>query len=123
MHVPNEPMRLPNHDQAVIEDSKLRDYALNPRNERGQHKARVFGSALGFDLTNWEQLKQAILDTLRHHEATMISETPFGRKYTVALPVTGANGRTVDVMTIWQFDRLANGSFSEVPRLVTLYVL
>ena len=51
---------LPHGERAVIEDSKLVGYALNPHSERGQHKARVFAQALGFNLSNWELLKQAI---------------------------------------------------------------
>ena len=41
---------LPNYEEAVIEDSKFMSYALNPQSDRGQHKARVFESALGFNL-------------------------------------------------------------------------
>ena len=29
---------LPNHERAIIEDSKLMRYVLNPQNERGRHK-------------------------------------------------------------------------------------
>ena len=78
------------------------------------HKARVFESTLGFNLSNWIQLKEAILDALPHHEATLTSETVFGKKFEVVLSITGMNGRTVDVMTVWQFDRLED---DDVPRL------
>ena len=114
---------LPNHEHAIIEDSKLVRYALNPQNERGRHKARVFESTLGFNLSNWTQLKAAILDALPHHEATLTSETTFGKKFEAVLSITGLNRRTVDVMTVWQFDCLADRTFSDVPRLVTVYVL
>ena len=43
---------LPNYEEAVIEDSKFMSYALNPQSDCGQHKARVFESALGSDLSN-----------------------------------------------------------------------
>jgi hypothetical protein len=114
---------LPNCEEAVVEDSKFVSYALNPQSGRGQHKARVFESVLGFNLSNWEQLKQAIFDALPYRPATLTSETVFGKKYEVVVPITGANGRTVDVVTIWQFDRLPDGvQFADVPRLVTLYI-
>ena len=51
---------LPNYEEAVIEDSKFVSYALSPQSDRGQHKARGFENALGFHLSNWERLKQAI---------------------------------------------------------------
>lgn len=114
---------LPNHERAIIEDSKLIHYALNPQNERGRHQARVFESTLGFNLSNWTQLKEAILDALTHHEATSTGETAFGKKFEVVLSIAGPSKRTVDVMTIWQFDCLDDRTFNDVPRLVTVYVL
>jgi hypothetical protein len=114
---------LPNCECAVIEDSKLVRYALNPHSERGQHKARVFDQALGFNLSNWELLKQVILEALPTRPATLTSETAFGKKYEVVVPITGANGRTVDVLTVWQFERLPESvQYADVPRLVTLYL-
>jgi hypothetical protein len=101
----------------------LLDYALNPLNERRQHKARVFERALGFNLTNWSLLKQAILAALLNHPANMRDETVFGRKYEVVMLLAGVDERTADVMTVWQFDRLPDGTQNAAPRLVTLYVL
>jgi len=115
--------QLPNYEPAVIEDSKLVDYALNPNNERGQHKAQVFARSLGFDLSNWERLKREILIGLPMHKAASISETDFGRKCEVVIDITGPNGRTVPVKTIWQYDRLADGAFADAPRLVTMYIV
>ena len=68
---------LPHGERAVIEDSKLVGYALNPHSERGQHKARVFAQALGFNLSNWELLKQAILEALPTRPAHATSEPYF----------------------------------------------
>jgi hypothetical protein len=114
---------LPHGERAVIEDSKLVGYALNPHNERGQHKARVFAQVLGFNLSNWKLLKQAIVEALPTRPALLTSETAFGKKYEVVLPITGPNGRTVDVRSIWQFDRLPESvQYAEAPRLVTLYL-
>jgi hypothetical protein len=115
---------LPHAERAVIEDSKLLGYALNPHSERGQHKARVFAQALGFNLSNWALLKQAILQALPTRPAHAMSETAFGKKYEVVIPITGPNGRTGDVRTIWQFDYLPErGQYADAPRLVTLYLL
>ena len=39
------------------------------------------------------------------------------------MPFTGPNGRTVDVLTVWQFDRLPDSvQYADAPRLVTLYL-
>jgi hypothetical protein len=113
---------LPNYSQALIEESKLVDYALNPENERGQHKAIVFESALGFNLSNWADLKQAILDALPNHQSVFISESPFGIKYRVVLTIIGPNGQAANLLTIWQYDRLSDNVTREWPRLITLYI-
>jgi len=114
---------LPSSERAVIEESKLVAYALNPQSERGQHKARVFARALGFDLSNWALLQRAILAALPSQPARLTSETAFGKKYEVVIPLTGPNGRTVHVLTVWQFDRLPESAeYADAPRLVTLYL-
>ena len=114
---------LPNYRDAVIEEDKFVNYALSPHSERGQHKARVFEQVLGFNLSNWTFLKRAILSALPDQQATFSTETVFGRKYEVVVPVTGPNGRTANVTTIWQYDRLDDETgYSDSPRLVTLYI-
>lgn len=113
---------LPNYAQAIIEDSKLLEYALSPESERGRHKAKRFEHILGFNLANWQMLKQAILAALPYHESVLRSETPFGIKYSVSLPIIGANGQKAEVLTVWQFDRQSDGTLNDWPRLVTLYI-
>ena len=116
-------MPLLNYKRAIIDEGKLVRYALNPNSERGQHKARVFQSALGFNLSNWAQLKQAILDALPTYNARFINETVFGRKYEVLLLIRGPNGQLANVITIWQYDHESDrDAYSDVPRLVTLYL-
>ena len=73
-------MPLPHYDCAIIDDDQLIRYALNSNRERGQHKKRVFQNTLGFNLSHWALLKQAILDVLPSYEALFISETVVGRK-------------------------------------------
>jgi len=53
-------MTLPNHQHAIIDLAKLRDYVLNPENPRGKHKARVFLRTLGFDWRDAETLARQI---------------------------------------------------------------
>lgn len=109
---------LPNYERAEIPRSKLEGYALDPANDEGQHKARVFKSALGFDQSNWELLKQRILDELPFHEATPGQASQWGEPYVVALPIEGPNGNTAKVHTVWMFKR-----GTDFPSLITVYVL
>jgi hypothetical protein len=109
---------LPNYESAEILRSKIEGYALNPTNDEGRHKARVFKSALGFDQSTWELLKQKILSELPYHEAKLEQTSQYGDSYVVDLPIEGLNGNTVVVHTVWLF-RPGVG----FPSLITLYVL
>lgn len=67
----------------------------------GKDKARVFKSALGFVKTDWELVKNRILEELPYQEALMRHEDEYGRRYNVNVPITGRNGHTVTVLTAW----------------------
>ena len=109
---------LPNYEKAEIIRSKLEAYVLNPANDAGKHKARVFKSALGFDQSNWELLKQRILNELPYHEAKPEQRSQWGYSYVVDLLVEGPNGNIAEVRTAWLFRPGV-----DFPSLITLYVL
>lgn len=99
---------LPNYEAAVIPPEKLTMYALNPTHtthvwgkSSGSDKARVFKSVLGFDKDNWDLLRERVLAELPFHEAAEGHKDEYGQRYTVVMPITGANGRTADVLTAW----------------------
>jgi len=116
------PQALKNYECAIIEEAKLVDYSLNPAHPVGRHKAKVFQSALGFNQENWRELESEIRTKLPYYPATKLDETPFGKKFSVSLPITGPNLRTVGVLTVWQYDRDVEGDESDMPRLITTYV-
>ena len=109
---------LPNYERAEIPRSKIEGYALNPAHEPdGKHKARVFKSALGFDQSNWEMLKQRILEELPYYEAKLNQTSRWGDEYDVDLMIEGPNGKTAEVRTKWM---LTSGV--DIPSLITVYV-
>ena len=120
------PTALPNYQNAEVAREKLEGYALNPNHSAarsgassGKNKARVFKAALGFDQSNWEILKQRILDELPYHESVLEAEKKdWGKAYRVDMPILGVNGRTKIVRTAWI---IKNGK--DHPSLVTLLVL
>ena len=75
-----------------IDERKLTEYALSPHSERGKHKARVFRSALGFTLENYQSLLGQIKSQALVAPADMTRASSFGEHYTVDLPITGENG-------------------------------
>lgn len=112
------PRALPNYERAEILRSKIEGYALNPANDVGKHKARVFQSALGFDQSNWGLLKQRILDELTYHEARPEKPGQWGDSYVVDLPIEGPNGNIAEVRTRWLFR-----PGTDFPSLITAFVL
>jgi len=113
------PNALPGFLKAVVTPEKLRDHYLNPMSARGKHKALVIKSALGFDQSNWELLKEAILDTLPYHEAVCRKQTEYGSEYTVMLPITGPNGQTQEVLTGWIIEVATDYPRLTIARVVT----
>ena len=120
------PHALPNYQNAEIAPEKLEGYALNPNHEAarpegssGKDKARVFKAALGFDQSNWEVLKQRILDELPYCEAVFEAERKnWGQAYRVDMQILGVNGSTKNVRTAWI---IRHGK--DDPSLVTILVL
>jgi hypothetical protein len=110
-------MKLPNADRAVVGVEKLRDYCLNPDHGEGEHKARVFHSALGYTQANAESLRQMILTEVPAAEARTRSATQFGARYVVDFEVEGLSG-PVTIRTAWI---VRHGE--DVPRLTSCYIL
>lgn len=108
-------MKLPNLDAAVISQTKLTDYLLNPYHPYGRHKATFF-SSIAFTADSWETLAAALLRHAAEHELARAQETPFGVHYTIEGELTAPDGRTPEVRVVWY---IRGGE--DVPRLVTAY--
>ncbi|WP_394990260.1 DUF6883 domain-containing protein [Emticicia sp.] len=76
-------MILPNAEKAFIDDRKLIDYCLSENYPIGKHKARVFISALGFSLENFQNLKDIILIKIQNNEAIITEINQYGNLYVV----------------------------------------
>ena len=113
----NHPNAIPNAQNAVIPEAKIKSYSLNPDHPHGGHKARVFESALGFNKNNADLLIQQIKAQLPNVEAVSGEITPYGKLFTVDMPITGPNGKTAIVRTGWI---IKNGT--DIPNLTTAYV-
>ena len=96
-----EPIRLPGAERARIPTDKSCPLRTNPNHPRGQHKARVFESALGITGEHWHYLHDQILNALPHAPVRSTRITPFGVAYEVVIPIDGLNGATLPVVTTW----------------------
>ncbi len=95
---------LRNYPRAVIPRLKVEGYVLDPMHPVGKHKAIVFKSALGFEQSDWEMLRNSIIAELPYHEAIEGTTDHYCTRYNVTMPIKGPNGRTVDVTTAWKIE-------------------
>jgi hypothetical protein len=111
------PEALPNAEKVTIKDEKFSKYALDPQSPDGQHKAVVFKSMLGFDLSNYGDLITQIRQGALLHPAELGLPTGHGQRCTVNIPVQGPSGKTADVTTGWIVR-----AGTDVQDLVTAYI-
>jgi hypothetical protein len=107
--------RLARASEAIIDERKLRDYALNPDHPQGGPKARVFASVFGIGSHDWEHLRAELIRTLPGGRVDRIRAGLYATTYGVTLAIRGRNDREARVITAW---KLRDG----VPHLVSVYV-
>jgi hypothetical protein len=69
-------MKLPNPDNAIIDMRELLTYCLDTEHSEGQHKARVFRSALGLTQAGADELRAALMDAAISHDAIPVPRNP-----------------------------------------------
>ncbi|MEZ0484059.1 DUF6883 domain-containing protein [Fibrella aquatica] len=106
-------MKLPNCEQALVQEIKLTGYLLNEENSKG--KSYLY-NRIGFTVTNASLLSNALTTLACSGEVTGTQQTEFGLKYFVVGELMNPMDRHVVVLSIWIFDQ--NGLF---PRFVTAY--
>lgn len=119
-HAPGAP--LVNVDRARFDADKLLKYALNPEHSRGRHKAAVFRSAIGAGAGDAKMIEQQIMAFLPYAEGLPQKADKYGARFSVTVPVTGPNGKTVDVLTSWIYDFKEGRSVATTPRLLSIYI-
>lgn len=110
-------MKLPNGHNAEL-GTKLEEYSLNPFHRQGQHKARVFESALGITLANREILSHALLAQAADSDAFVpVGDNGYGEVFVLRFMLTTARG-TATVLSAWIVRH--NEDF---PRLTTCFIV
>jgi hypothetical protein len=108
-------MKLPNGEHAVIPVEKLKGYCLNPDHPSGKNKARVFASAIGVTLENFEDLRELIKRASVEGEVVQQNNTNFGQQIKIDWPISGYD--QVILRTLWEINvRSPN------PRLVSAFI-
>ena len=110
---------MPNHSSASTPREKFVNYSLDANNPNAKGKAEAYEKGLGYTKQNADglisQLHSAVTKgTSKPYE---VSKTEYGIKYKYRIPVTGPNGKTKNVIAVYQIDK---GKLT--PRLITNYL-
>jgi hypothetical protein len=109
--------KLPNVDKVIVDYRKVTDYALNPNHfPGGSEKAQAFANDLGYNQHNAGQLVEQIQSKLQSSKAVYAKLDQYGQRITMKISITGPNGDTVVVHTVWI---LKTGT--DIPVLITLF--
>jgi len=76
-------MPIPHAERAVVDIRKLRDYCLNPMHDEGQHKARLFATALGITADDAEDLRTLLLQAVNITDGQLGRRDVYGQRYIV----------------------------------------
>jgi hypothetical protein len=110
-------MKIPNGHRADL-GTKLEEYSLNPFHRHGQHKARVFESALGITVANREILARALLSAAKNSDGfASHGDNGFGETYVLRFPLATEKG-SATVLSAWIVRH--NEDF---PRLTTCFIV
>jgi hypothetical protein len=108
-------MKVPYSEQAYIEREKLTQYLLNFDHSDGASKA-AFYEAMGFNLSNVDELEVELLRLIDENEINSVSENQHGTKYVVIGTFYGKEERTRLLKTVWLIENT-----KQYPRLITAY--
>jgi hypothetical protein len=92
-------MRLSAKD-AIIPDEKLRNYVLSLAHPDGRAKAQ-FLTRLGYSEGDSQRLASDLREQHLNHEAVTGKPSLYGQKYEILAPLTGPNGASAWVRTVW----------------------
>jgi hypothetical protein len=110
-------MPIPNGERAAVDIRKLRDYCLDPTHDEGKHKARLFAAALGMTRDDTECLRDALLQAVKIHDATLARRDGYGQRYIVDFALE-LRGKRALIRSGWIIEH-----GSDTPRLTSCYPL
>src|SRR5512145_3248976 len=110
-------MQLPYIDEAHVSELKISDYLLADDHPTGRSKALFFRN-LGFRKDQPAALRLALLQHAAGNDVSSVQQTVFGAKYLIDGSISGPNGNSAGIRSIWFIEARERG-----PRLITAYSL
>ncbi len=99
---------------------KLLQYTLNFDHTEGQHKARVFKSALNIEKFNYHLLETALIaaleEAIEHNSLVLLERNQYGQKYRLNFSMPNGDKRA-PICSIWM-----HRNDEDCVRLVTCYI-
>ena len=99
--IDNPELKLPHSELATIADEKFTKYLFNPDNARGWAKGKAMSSRLGYDITNWEKLRDVIKANASDFPVTAKGTDEYGTRYEQLQIIYGVNGEPANVVVGW----------------------
>jgi hypothetical protein len=110
-------MKLPNAEQAIVQERKITHYLLNRAHPIGGAKAAFFLHH-GFTLDQWQVFAERLLGHALENEVVASDENPHGVRYAVDGSLVTPAGKSLNIRTAWFIDY-----HSQFPRLITAHPL
>lgn len=108
-------MKLPNAENALVEQAKAVDYLLSVTNLDGKDKARFFINR-GFSSDRWQSFADALRAQGASYDVARVIDSPHGPKFIVEGIMETPDGLNPFVRTVWIIN-----TGVDYPRLVTAY--
>ncbi len=94
-------LKLPNAENVIAPDRKFTHYLFAGDFQEGLAKGRAFKSRLGYDESNWKELKREIILRAPLYPACYLNNNGYGNRYEQKIILYGKNGRPANVVVGW----------------------
>jgi len=108
-------MKLPNAENARVDEKKITEYLLCASHQDGAGKAAFFGK-FGFKVAEWHVLAEVLREHGRRYSVQKSVESAYGTRYSIDGEVKTPSGRRPMIRSVWIVDK-----GSKVPRLITAH--
>lgn len=99
--VKNPETALPNALSATADNRKFTEYLFGGTNKRGLAKGAAFTSRLGYDINNYDKLKDEILKKASKYPSAFKGSNGHGYKYEQKMILYGLNDKPANVLIAW----------------------
>lgn len=92
---------LPHAETATAAEAKFTKYFFHPESKDGYPKGLSFQSRLGYNIENWEEMREEILKAAKKYPATHRNSDRYGDRYSQLVILQGKKGTPANVLLAW----------------------